>query len=366
MTIKNSTNQCQNSQDNSKNLFKHYPYAKKECMRYAIWNNKGGVGKTFLSFMLSSEYALSHPDKKVIVVDMCPQANLSEILLGGNSNGAKILEDLIKKEKTIGGYISSRIKSPHEKTGNETSFGVAVHEYNKYIPANLILVAGDPKLEIQAQVMNQISSQTLPPETWKNVHSWLLDLIIPIGNKIGSESTTTFIDCNPSFSAYTEIALLAANQVIIPCSSDGSSARAIDNITSLVYGQNLPDSLKPASFYNKVKEFGMSVPVIHSVLLNRSTQYYKKPSKAFRAMFDEIKERIEKFQRIKSNHFYSQFIASDIPDAHSAAIVCSHKGWPISALKAGPHEVHDITTQVNPTSLNNYRKKIKEFITSLV
>ena len=152
-------------------------------MRYAIWNNKGGVGKTFLSFMLSSEYALKNPDKTVIVVDMCPQANLSEILLGGNSNGSKTLEDLIKKEKTIGGYINSRIKSPHEKTGNETSFGINISEYNNNIPVNLMLIAGDPKLEIQAQVMNQISSQTLPPETWKNVHSWLLDLILPIGKK---------------------------------------------------------------------------------------------------------------------------------------------------------------------------------------
>ena len=58
-----------------------------ETMRYAIWNNKGGVGKTFLSFMLSAEYAIKHQDKTVIVVDMCPQANLSEIFLGGNDKG---------------------------------------------------------------------------------------------------------------------------------------------------------------------------------------------------------------------------------------------------------------------------------------
>lgn len=65
-------------------------------MRYAIWNNKGGVGKTFLSFMLSAEYALKYSEKKVIAVDMCPQANLSEILLGGNSTGSAKLETLIK------------------------------------------------------------------------------------------------------------------------------------------------------------------------------------------------------------------------------------------------------------------------------
>jgi len=53
-------------------------------MRYGIWNNKGGVGKTFLSFILGAEYANMHKESQVILVDMCPQANLSEIILGGN------------------------------------------------------------------------------------------------------------------------------------------------------------------------------------------------------------------------------------------------------------------------------------------
>ncbi|HCU24117.1 MAG TPA: ATPase, partial [Deltaproteobacteria bacterium] len=56
-------------------------------MRYAVWNNKGGVGKSFLSFVLSTELANSNPDKKIILVDMCPQANVSEIVLGGNGKG---------------------------------------------------------------------------------------------------------------------------------------------------------------------------------------------------------------------------------------------------------------------------------------
>ena len=62
------------------------------AIRYSIWNNKGGVGKTFLSFMLSSEYAKKNPEKRVLVVDMCPQANLSEIFLGGNGAGSEVLK----------------------------------------------------------------------------------------------------------------------------------------------------------------------------------------------------------------------------------------------------------------------------------
>ena len=58
-------------------------------MRYAIWNNRGGVGKSFLTFVLASEYARQNLDRRVVVVDMCPQANVSEIVLGGNARGLR-------------------------------------------------------------------------------------------------------------------------------------------------------------------------------------------------------------------------------------------------------------------------------------
>ncbi len=96
-----------------------YPRA----MRYAVWNNKGGVGKSFLSFVLGTEVAQQRPDEHVILVDMCPQANLSEIVLGGNGTGAKVLEALLggQHRKTVGGYFDTRIASPHQLTGEESS-----------------------------------------------------------------------------------------------------------------------------------------------------------------------------------------------------------------------------------------------------
>lgn len=48
---------------------------------YGLWTNKGGVGKTTLAFHLSSLYAELNPEKRVVLVDMCPQANLSNTVL---------------------------------------------------------------------------------------------------------------------------------------------------------------------------------------------------------------------------------------------------------------------------------------------
>lgn len=50
---------------------------------YGYWNNKGGTGKTSLCFQSICFYAEQNPDKQILVVDVCPQANLSELLLGG-------------------------------------------------------------------------------------------------------------------------------------------------------------------------------------------------------------------------------------------------------------------------------------------
>lgn len=61
---------------------------------YALWNNKGGVGKSFLCFVASCEYAQTHPETDVYVIDLCPQGNVSETLLGGQQSGSKISQNL--------------------------------------------------------------------------------------------------------------------------------------------------------------------------------------------------------------------------------------------------------------------------------
>ena len=55
--------------------------------RVIFWNNKGGTGKTTLAFQLINEYAFKNKNKRILVIDVCPQANLSELLLGGLNQG---------------------------------------------------------------------------------------------------------------------------------------------------------------------------------------------------------------------------------------------------------------------------------------
>jgi cellulose biosynthesis protein BcsQ len=332
--------------------------------RYAIWNNKGGVGKTFVTFVTAAEYASVHPDRNVVVIDMCPQANVSEILLGGNGRGAETLERLLGRTQrlTVGGYFDARIAQPHARIGNETSFLFQLNGANTNLPANMFLVAGDPSLELQAQAINQIAAQTLPVETWKNVHTWVADLIAAINAQL--TNAVFFIDCNPSFAAYTELALLASNRLVIPCTADGSSARAIDNVGELLYGIGVPASYAAVNFSTRAKNAGMALPSIHLVPLNRSTQYDKKASRAFTAMYSEIKTRVNGLRTAIPGKFSlpadEEFI--DIPDAHAVSVVASHLGLPLGSLTVGRYDIHGVETQVNDEPLRRY----KDALTSLV
>nr|VFJ43207.1 MAG: Cellulose biosynthesis protein BcsQ [Candidatus Kentron sp. FW] len=338
-------------------------------MRYGIWNNKGGVGKTFLSFILGTEYANTHPDKSVILVDMCPQANLSEIVLGGNGEGGDRLAEILAQgngRKTIGGYLDLRIESPHQITGSETEFLLHLKDYNPELPGNLYLICGDPSLEIQAQVISQIGGQILPADAWKNVRNWLNDLLKACSRKLGHDQTTTIIDCNPSFSAYTELAMVACDRLIIPCSSDGSSARAINNVAALLYGFNVSDEYKTVNFSAKAKQFGLVLPLIHAVILNRSTQYNKKASQAFGAMFEQIKKNVLSFQMEDPSRFVNGTAEfGEMPDSHSVTIVCSHHGKPLYKVTPGPYSVHDTRPQVNLEPLERYKNAVETLLSTL-
>lgn len=106
----------------------------------------------------------------------------------------------------------------------------------------------------------------------------------------------------------------------------------------------------------------MPLPVIHSVILNRSTQYNKKGSKAFGAMFDAIKTRVHLLRKSGPENFVSgNDLFHEIPDNHSVAIVCSHIGLPLYQVSPGKYEVYDEMPQVNSEPLDRYKDAINKF-----
>ena len=106
-----------------------------------FWNNKGGTGKTSLSFQAICTFASQNRDSKILVVDVCPQANLSELFLGGQENdGGKNLLVLhgAACRRSIGGYFQERLPKPFDNSGVATNAFISKpSEFNNKIPENI-------------------------------------------------------------------------------------------------------------------------------------------------------------------------------------------------------------------------------------
>ncbi len=355
-------------------------------MKYAIWNNKGGVGKTFLTFALATLTAErfnakkrgSHHARQVVVIDMCPQANVSEILLGGNGSGSDKLSELIEKDKTVAAYFRQRIQvKPYQPMNNEKSYAIRVSEHNQHIPENLHLISGDPELELQIPTINSLAGQAMPENAWIAVHQWVTNLIEGCQGHLGQD-TVFFIDCNPSFSAYTELALVAAERLIVPCSPDGSSARAIFNVARLVYGHNLQTKYKQLRFSAKMDESNAIPPRMHLFVMNRATMYAGDMARAFDAMAQELNEKvqqlhsgsggIEMFSTQDGNTLFENL--DHMPDSHSVGIVMAHTGRPLSAIHPGAikyniSSAHNINITVGAEQKARYLEALERIVDRL-
>jgi cellulose biosynthesis protein BcsQ len=348
---------------------------------YAIWNNKGGVGKSYLTFQIASEYARQNPTKKVLVVDLCPQANSSSMLLGGIEKGEERLTNIhtTTPRKTISGYIEDRILSPYVPPQSGSNYVTNVSQYNSKVPSNVFLVVGDEQLEIQS---SKVASATFsgPQDAWRIVHLWVQDLITDIQSSWNNEDCCVFIDCNPSFSIYTELALTAAERLIIPFSADGSSKRSVKAVLSLAYGVRRYGGDPQSEFYLNTTRYKMSFPQIYMYVGNRLTQMNNSSAGAFKTVVNEIGEEIWNIWGTSSNLFCVHPNGSSIPnnrrafknmfqyevnDANTASVVSGALGIPIHRLTAGNKVIAGKNVSVNQSQLNKQVPNIIKLVENI-
>lgn len=339
--------------------------AKSKQLRYAFWNNKGGTGKTSLAFQAICEYAKRNPESRILAIDACPQANLSELFLGGltGEGGRKLLERQGHLPRcSLGGYFQVRLPSPYNVPAFDAhDFLTTPAEFNGQVPGNIDIVCGDPMLELQANAINTLSNTQIPgTNTWIAIIDWLRDFLKPLE----AEYDAVFIDCNPSFSIYTQIALASVERLVLPVMADDSSRRAVQNALSLVYGLKLPSEIYATyAFSAKLKQAKRRLPQVHLIVKNRITQYMG-PASAYHAVLSEIDSDIAAL--LQSNPAYFTFSdldegTAEIRDFQTTGVVAFAKGCPISKLQAGKQDIGGHRVQVK----EDYRLNCQKAITTL-
>lgn len=169
----------------------------------AIANQKGGVGKTTTTFNLGAALALVQ-NKKVLLIDLDPQANLSEYL-GYSEDGKPTMTDLIIEVATKSIISSDTVKSC-----------IRFNENNKlyYIPSDINLANAD------VYMSNALSRETI-------LKRILSDNVI-------NNYDFVLIDCLPSLGVLLINAMSAAHKILIPVQTQKFSMDGLQTLTELL------------------------------------------------------------------------------------------------------------------------------------
>ena len=183
----------------------------------AVFNNKGGVGKTTLLCNIAAYYSLiCH--KKVLVIDADPQCNATTYLLDDNK-----IEEVYSNEtnKTLYDYIE-----PYQSGDNLIDIPIL-----KSHGFGVDLVIGDTRLALMEDFLSGEWADTSKAiqRSIKTV-CFLKKLYIDLMEQYDY----IFVDIGPSLGVLNRLILLFTDGFIMPTSSDIFCLRAIDNISKAI------------------------------------------------------------------------------------------------------------------------------------
>ena len=350
---------------------------------YAVWNNKGGVGKSTITFHIAARYAESNPDCNVLVIDLCPQANASMMLLGGGTAGEANVLDCGTQPvpKTVVGYLSNVLAAGSgAPLPDPMDFVVPVSQYNQHLTDNLFLLSGDGNLEPMAPAISGAAAQpplTPQAEPWKWVHLVFRRLIEDIVAKNDDKDWLIFVDTNPSFSIYTELAMCAVNKLVTPVNADDSSRVATNAMFILLHGQNPPHSVYGSwTFASRATNFAMTVPRIHLLVGNRLTQY-QGAATAFAALSDATADTLYSAYQNHPTYFtdrnptpttlqsFRDLYSIPLRDFNTAGVVAAHLGQRLSNLTGKHYVVHGTPVQLVRERINECLSAIDSVVSLL-
>lgn len=183
----------------------------------AIFNNKGGVGKTTLLCNIAAYYSI-HQHKKVLVIDSDPQCNATTYLLD-DTKLEEVYSD--KSVKTLYDYIE-----PYQS--GEDLINLPIQRSDNF---SVDLVLGDTRLALMEDFLSGEWADTASAiqRSLKTI-CFFKRLFLDVQKKYDF----VFIDVGPSLGVLNRLVLLFSDGFIMPTSSDIFCLRAINNISTAI------------------------------------------------------------------------------------------------------------------------------------
>jgi cellulose biosynthesis protein BcsQ len=281
---------------------------------YTICNLRGGIGKTTLTFNLS------YDTDDLLVVDTCPQGNLSSFYDNNFYATGVIVYDALLPHFVPG-------------IGNATRISRRIGATNTWFSEKRsFFISSSPNLyEFPSTVEGAIAqTRSLPPETAAIAKSQLLmSLRTVIDAEMRSTKTKRcLIDTSPFFSGATHLSWHAAGAIIIPVRTDQQSVNSLQLLLTMLSN--------PSRAFLKAKNgLDLPVPKVQLVIVTHcgwstATGAKHNPNSQTRGYLEKIRDIVER----NITHF-----TTDDPDNHIVPLDDFLGSGRISSAKAQPIKV---------------------------
>ncbi|WP_247893720.1 ParA family protein [Azospirillum endophyticum] len=185
----------------------------------SVFNNKGGVGKTTLTWNVAD--ALAEKGKRVLLIDFDPQCNLSIAMLGADA--FKSLVSNAVQPRTVRSFLQGYLQ-------NTGPGPISIHD-GPHTNENVKIVAGDFWLNVYSDSLSVGNDLLTGNGIAKFTAIRTLEAKL---REDGEVFDYVMIDLPPSFGGLVRSALYSSDYLVIPCTSDTFSEYCISLIAQML------------------------------------------------------------------------------------------------------------------------------------
>jgi chromosome partitioning protein len=316
---------------------------------YAISNLRGGVGKSSIAFNLAYEVSRR---SSLLLSDLCPQCNFTEMLLGDFRPKVNIYDAM--KPMILG----SAFGDPPQDLAYRVSNYCDDFKGGK----GAYVVGGNPELfafpSLLYQQLNTAYSQGNKTAVERLLHG--LRTVLEV-EAVAAKCEKVILDTSPFYAGGTHLAWRAVDALVVPVRVDEHSLESLELLFKM-----LSDPGRDFQMWNE-RAGGLPTPKIAAVVMTMvgsKSQMEATPDSASRMYIERAIGIAEQYASLfQHNDPSDAFVITD--DFHSAGRISGARRIPITELKIRAfHTVEGRRLQVNASAVR-YQKQL-HYLASMI